>query len=74
MLTKYEPACRLTVRETLTSAIRKAKGNNRLVFTVINDVVMFVNKNTNIDAALTEYQQKLDLKYYTNKIKRIRRK
>lgn len=69
MVVKYEPVAGLTVREALVHAVKKAKENKCIVITIINDVVMLVNKNTNIDKALTEYNQKLNLKFYTQNVR-----
>lgn len=72
MVITYVPVAGLTIKEALVRAIQKSKDNKCTVMAVLNDIVMFVNKNTNVDKVLEEYRQKLDLKYYTERVKRAR--
>lgn len=72
MVITYIPVAGLTIKEALVRAIQKSKDNKCTVMAVLNDIVMFVNKNTNVDKVLEEYRQKLDLKYYTERVKRAR--
>lgn len=72
MVITYIPVAGLTIKEALVRAIQKSKDNKCTVMAVLNDIVMFVNKNTNVDKVLKEYRQKLDLKYYTERVKRAR--
>jgi len=72
MVITYIPVAGLTIKEALVRAIQKSKDNKCTVMAVLNDIVMFVNKNTNVDKVLEEYHQKLDLKYYTERVKRAR--
>lgn len=72
MVITYVPVAGLTIKEALVRAIQKSKDNKCTVMAVLNDIVMFVNKNTNVDKVLKEYRQKLDLKYYTERVKRAR--
>ncbi|MFQ6696090.1 MAG: hypothetical protein ACLRFF_03280 [Alphaproteobacteria bacterium] len=72
MVITYVPVAGLTIKEALVRAIQKSKDNKCTVMAVLNDIVMFVNKNTNVNKVLEEYRQKLDLKYYTERVKRAR--
>ena len=72
MVITYIPVAGFTIKEALVRAIQKSKDNKCTVMAVLNDIVMFVNKNTNVDKVLEEYRQKLDLKYYTERVKRAR--
>ncbi|MFQ6704064.1 MAG: hypothetical protein ACLRFP_03225 [Alphaproteobacteria bacterium] len=72
MVITYIPVAGLTIKEALFRAIQKSKDNKCTVMAVLNDIVMFVNKNTNVYKVLEEYRQKLDLKYYTERVKRAR--
>ncbi len=72
MVIKYAPVAGLTIKEALVSAVQKSKDNKCVVMAVLNDIIMFVNKNTNVDTALEEYHQKLGLKYYTQRVKKAK--
>lgn len=72
MVITYIPVAGLTIKEALVRAIQKSKDNKCTVMAVLNDVVMFVDKNTNVDTALEEYHEKQDLRYYTALVKRAR--
>lgn len=72
MVITYVPVAGFTIKEALVRAIQKSKDNKCTVMAVLNNIVMFVNKNTNVDKVLEEYHQKLDLKYYTERVKRAR--
>lgn len=70
MTITYNPVAGLTIKEALERAVEMADKKRQCVLVVINDIVMAVNKNTNIDEALKEYHDKLDFKYQIAKMKR----
>ncbi len=63
MTITYNPVAGLTIKEALERAVEMAGKKRQCVLVVINDIVMAVNKNTNIDEALKEYHDKLDFKH-----------
>ncbi len=62
----------ITVREALLKAHNKAKKLNKPVLADINDIMMFVDKKTNVEQLWVAYQNKLDFKYEIEKMKRTR--
>lgn len=59
----------VTVEQALLQARQKAYVYNGDVLAVINDIVMIVNKGTDIKKALAEYQDKLQFKHEIDEIK-----
>ena len=70
----YTPVAGLTIKEALKRGVQLATTQNAHVLIVINDIVMFVNKRTNVDQALKDYKQKLDLRYYSEQIRKTNTK
>ena len=60
----------LTIKEALIMAKSLAVNNNEPVSAIINEVVMIVDKNTDVEKALISYRKKLDFKHEIEKIKR----
>jgi hypothetical protein len=61
-----------TVCEALCKAHNKAKALNKPVVADINDIMMLVDKKTDVTQLGIAYRQKLDLKYEIEQIKRTR--
>ena len=63
-----------SVIHTLTKACHVAKHERDSVLLEINDVIMYVNKETSLNNLYNKYQQKLNFKYEIERIKRQRQK
>lgn len=69
-ITEYKPIPGTTIKNALKNAKRLAHHHNTTVIANINDIMMCLNAKTDIDKALTNYHEKLDLKYEVMKIQR----
>ena len=70
MTTQYIPVAGLTIKQALTRAIEMSTKKQEHVLTIMNDIVMVVDKNTNVELALQEYHDKLDFKYQIQQMKK----
>ena len=68
-IVNYKPFTGQTIEEAINAAVRLAKEKNCTVVTVMNDIVMFVNKKTNPKQATKDYRDKVNLRYYINQFK-----
>ena len=66
----YKPVAGQTIEEAINAAVQLAKENNCVVIAVINDIVMFVNKNSNQKKVFNDYREKVSLRYRAAQIKR----
>lgn len=61
---------------TINQAVQRAKDtaieSNQHVLVDINDVMMLIDKDTNVKSAMIEYSKKLEFKYEIEKMKRQR--
>lgn len=64
---EYHPVAGLTIKEALTRAIGIASEKNKIVKAYINDIIVNIDKDTNIDKALSLYLDKLNAKYAKKK-------
>lgn len=60
----------LTIEQALLRARSMAYTYNDAVAAIINDIVIIVHKGSDIKKLMAEYQQKLQLKYEIEKIKK----
>ena len=60
----------LTIKQALLQAHKVACNYDDTVLAIINDVVMVIDKETNVKDALVSYYQKINLKY---EIERLRK-
>lgn len=74
MFVEYVPVAGLTIEEAMDRALQTSKKQKCTVVTVLNDVVMFVNSNSNKKQLLNDYRDKVNLRYYTERIKRAKTK
>ena len=72
MIKKYVPVAGLLTEEALIESIKIARQENVIVMTVLNDIVMCVDKDTSAVKALKEYYSKLYIKHQVQNIKRIK--
>ncbi|MBR5354781.1 MAG: hypothetical protein IK122_01480 [Alphaproteobacteria bacterium] len=63
---------RLTVEQALLHARKVAYTYNDTVLATINGIVMIVNKGTDVNKAMAEYQQKNNLKNEIARLKAIK--
>ncbi len=70
-LVEYKPFVGQTIEEAIAAAIKTAKEKNCSVITVINDIVMFVDKRTSSKKAVQDYRNKVNLRYYYNQFRPI---
>ena len=66
----YTPFVGQTIEEAIAGAVQLAKEENRKTMIVINDIVMFVNKNSNQKKVFNDYREKVSLRYRAAQIKR----
>lgn len=59
-----------TIKDALSAAHRAAVSSDEPVAAIINDIVMIVDKDTNIDKALADYRNKNKFRYEIEEIKR----
>ena len=64
---EFEPVAGLTIPEAIERSVRMA--NDDIIVTYINDIVMCIDKKTNVYQAHDEYQQKFKLKIEIDKMK-----
>jgi predicted nucleic-acid-binding protein len=62
----------LTIEQALLKATKTTKESDEQIEAIINDVVMIVDKKTDITKALNEYHQKQKFKYEIEMLKRVR--
>lgn len=67
----YTPVAGLTIEQAIDKAIQVAQQKNCTVITVINDIVMFVDKKTNPKQAVIDYRDKVNLRYYVERIQKV---
>ena len=68
-LVEYKPFTGQTIEEAIAVAIETAKKKNCSVITVMNDIVMFVDKRTSSKKAVQDYRNKVNLRYYYNQFR-----
>ena len=64
---EFEPVAGLSIQEAIAKSVRMA--NDDTVIAYINDIVMCIDKKTNVYQAHDEYQQKFKLKIEIDKMK-----
>ncbi len=74
MIKKYVPVAGLSIEEDVITAVNMARNENTDVMTVINDIVIRVDKNTSVVYALKEYYSRLYIKHCVENIKRTKSK
>ena len=74
MIKKYVPVAGLSIEEAMVTAVNMARNENTNVMTVINDIVIRVDKNTSVVYALKEYYSRLYIKHCVENIKRTKSK
>lgn len=74
MIKKYVPVAGLSIEEAVITAVNMARNENTNVMTVINDIVIRVDKNTSVVYALKEYYSRLYIKHCVENIKRTKSK
>lgn len=74
MIKKYVPVAGLSIEEAVITAVNMARNENTDVMTVINDIVIHVDKNTSVVYALKEYYSRLYIKHCVENIKRTKSK
>ena len=67
---EYKPFVGQTIEQAFDGAIQLAKKEKTTVVVVVNDIVMFANKKTNLKNAVDDYRDKVRLKYRAEQIKR----
>ena len=60
----------LTIFEALSRACNFVKNTQKPVLADINDIIMVVDKDTDLHKAVKDYRQRLEFKYEIEKIKR----
>ena len=63
-----------TIEEALQEARDAARNAKQPVLADINDIVMLIDQDTDINKAVAEYRQKLNMKYEIEKIRLERRR
>lgn len=64
----------LTIFEALSRACNFVKNTKKPVLADINDIMMLVDKDTDLHKAIKNYRQKLEFKYEIEKIRREKQK
>ena len=62
----------LTISEALSRACSFVRNTKRPVLADINDIMMVIDKDTDIHKAIMDYRQKLEFKYEIEKTRRQR--
>ena len=68
----YTPVAGLTIEKAIKEAIKITQQQHCTVIAIMNDIVMFMTKNTNAKKTLEDYKAKVQLRYYTEQIRRTR--
>lgn len=63
-----------SIIHTLTKACHIANHEREAVLLEINDVILYLDKEINLDNLWKKYQQKLDFKFEIQRLKRARQK
>ena len=58
-----------TINEAIEKAIKTAVKSNTIIHANINDIILIIDKNTNLKKAIEECHQKLNFKYEIEKLK-----
>lgn len=62
----------LTIPQALSRACNFVRNTGEPVLVDINDIIMIINKDTDLHKAVIDYRQKLEFKYEIERMKRQR--
>ena len=62
----------LTIPQALSRACNFVKNTGEPVLADINDIMIVINKDTDLHKAIVDYRQKLEFKYEIEKLRRQR--
>ncbi len=59
----FEPVAGYTIKEAITKAISMARQNNKVVKATMNDIVIYINQESQVQSIFDLYQKLLNKRY-----------